>query len=404
MKITGIAAEYNPLHEGHKYHLTMARQTLGADYIIVALSGDFCQRGTPAFLNKMTRAQMALLAGADMVVEIPAVYATSSAEGYALGSVGVFDALGCIDNICFGMESKYTEELEVCASKIRNAKDNAKDTMNSYFKSGKSYAGALSEILGDENVLTPNNILGIEYINAIFQIGSNIKPFGITRLGDYSSESLVPQDSSNYSSASAIRKSIEDDGFDCCLNEIPKETRDLLMESYGKLGPLFVNDFSDELKYKLITCTVDGYEDYLGIDRSLSDRISNLLSEYDSYEQFIELVKTRNLTYSHVARAFLHILLNIRKNSYIIPSSKKPLPYVHVLGFKKGSEALLKEIKVASKSKVIYTAEDFKSLEDVDGLNLLNIDLISSKIYNSKLQKKYGVTVKPDFATPVLKI
>ena len=133
MKIIGIAAEYNPLHEGHKYHLTQARKSLGADYIIVALSGDFCQRGVPAFLNKMTRAKMALLAGADMVVEIPAVYATSSAEGYALGSVGILDAIGCVDNICFGMESKYTEELEICASKIRNAKDNAKDTMNSYF-------------------------------------------------------------------------------------------------------------------------------------------------------------------------------------------------------------------------------------------------------------------------------
>ncbi|MBO4809822.1 MAG: nucleotidyltransferase family protein [Lachnospiraceae bacterium] len=404
MKIIGIAAEYNPLHEGHKYHLTQARKSLGADYIIVALSGDFCQRGVPAFLNKMTRAKMALLAGADMVVEIPAVYATSSAEGYALGSVGILDATGCIDNICFGMESKYTEELEICASKIRNAKDNAKDTMNSYFKSGKSYAGALSEILGDEEILTPNNILGIEYINAILQIGSNIKPFGITRLGDYSSESLVPSDSANYSSASAIRKSIEDDGFDLCLNEIPEETRELLMESYGKLGPLFVNDFSEELKHQLLINSVYGYEDYLGIDRSLSDRIKNLLPEYENYEQFIELVKTRNLTYSHVARAFLHILLNIRKTSYIVPSSKKPLPYIHVLGFRKGSEALLKELKASSKAPIIYTAEDSKALEGTSNMDLLNIDLISSQIYNSKLQKKYGVKVKADFASPVLKI
>ena len=404
MKIIGIAAEYNPLHEGHKYHLTQTREALGADYIIVALSGDFCQRGTPAFLDKMTRAKMALLAGADMVVEIPTVYATSSAEGYALGSVGTFDAMGCIDNMCFGMESKYTEELEICASKIRNAKDNAKDTMNSYFKSGKSYAGALSEILGDEEILTPNNILGIEYINAILQIGSNIKPFGITRLGDYSSESLVPSDSVNYSSASAIRKSIEDDGFDCCINEIPEETRDLLMESYGKLGPLFVNDFSEELKHQLIINSVDGYEDFLGIDRSLSDRIRNLLPQYESYEQFIELTKTRNLTYSPVARAFLHILLNIRKNSYIVPSSKSPLPYVHVLGFRKDSDALLKELKASSRSKILYTAEDSKSLDVPEEINLLNTDLISSQIYNAKLQKKYGVTVKPDFATPVLKI
>ena len=105
-----------------------------------------------------------------------------------------------------------------------------------------------------------------------------------------------------------------------------------------------------------------------------------------------------------MARAFLHILLNIRKTSYIVPSSKKPLPYIHVLGFRKGSEALLKELKASSKAPIIYTAEDSKALEGTSDMDLLNIDLISSQIYNSKLQKKYGVKVKADFATPVLKI
>ena len=403
MKVAGIAAEYNPFHKGHKYHLAMVKKATGADYRIVALSGNFCQRGVPAFFDKMTRTRMALFEGADMVVEIPVPYATSSAEGYALGSVGTLDCLGIINNMCFGMESKYTEELEIAASKIRNAKETSKDLINDCFKDGKSYAGAMSEIVGDDDIMTPNNILGIEYINAIYRLGSNMSPFGITRLGSYASDKLA-NDSDTFSSASAVRKALSEEGLKGCKEHIPENAFNIMKESFEKKGPSCQDDFSNELYHMLKLKSKTGFEDILGIDRSLSDRITNLIPQYNGYEDFTALVKTRNVTHSHVSRAMLHILLDIRKDSYKELSSKKHLPYVHVLGFKDESSGLLKEIKENAKCPVIYKAEDTKLLSDPEDINLLNIDLISADIYNGKIKQKYGVEIKSDFASPVLKI
>lgn len=404
MIITGIVAEYNPLHEGHKYHINESIKATHSDYIVVALSGNFCQRGTPAFLDKMTRAKMALLAGADLVVEIPTLYSTSQAEDYAKGSVATLNALGCVDNLCFGMESKYTEELAICASTIRNLKGELKDSIVNSYKSGKSYAQALSEIITDENLLTPNNILGIEYINAIYSLGSSIKPYGITRLGDYSSEVICSPDSKSFSSASAIRKSIEEDGFDYCMHEIPEECRELLQNTYGQNGPIFVNDFSEQLRYKLILDLRKGYEDYLGIDRSLSDRIKNNIDSFTNYEDFTSLIKTRNVTYSHVSRALLHILLNIKKEQVPALDNRNCLSYVRVLGFKENATPLLKEIKATAKADIIYTAEDYKNHILKENDSLIQSDILATNLYNSVIKQKYGKTLQKDFAASILKI
>lgn len=403
MKVAGIVAEYNPLHKGHEYHIRASREAIGADYVVVALSGDFVQRGAPAFLDKMLRAKAALLCGADLVVEIPTVYATSSAEGYALGSAATLDALGCIDNICFGMEANYTEDLELLASKVRNCKAQIKDSVNNEFKEGGTYASAFSEMLSDEENLTPNNILAIEYINALFNLSSPIRAKGIKRLGDYSSDVLADEES-GYSSASALRKAYLESGSESFLNHVPEATRPLYESSLKTYGPLSFNDFSSELRYKLSLESATGYEKYLGIDRSLSDRIANLSKNFSDWSSFIDLVKTRNLTYTHVSRALLHILLDIRKEDYTELSRKSSLPYVHVLGFREDATPLLKEIKEKKKAEIIYTAEDAKNVLVSDFCRLLNIDLISARIYNGKLKEKYGVEISADFASPVLKV
>ena len=104
MKVTGIIAEYNPFHNGHRYHIEQARKTTGADYIVVMMSGDFTQRGTPACFDKFTRAKMALQNGADLVLELPVCYATSSAETFAEGGVSLLNQTGIIDFLCFGAE------------------------------------------------------------------------------------------------------------------------------------------------------------------------------------------------------------------------------------------------------------------------------------------------------------
>ena len=105
MKTTGIIVEYNPLHPGHIYHMEQTRKQTGADYLIAVMSGSFVQRGAPALLDKYTRTRMALLAGADVVIELPVCFATGSAGDFAAGAVSLLDKLGCVDSLCFGSES-----------------------------------------------------------------------------------------------------------------------------------------------------------------------------------------------------------------------------------------------------------------------------------------------------------
>lgn len=111
MKVVGIIAEYNPFHRGHEYQIRYARESLGADYVIVAMSGDFVQRGAPALMPKHLRAEMALLGGADLVLELPVQVSTASAEGFAAGGVSLLDGLGIVDELCFGSECGDTEIL-----------------------------------------------------------------------------------------------------------------------------------------------------------------------------------------------------------------------------------------------------------------------------------------------------
>ena len=111
MKVVGIIAEYNPFHKGHEYQIRYAREILGADYIVIAMSGDFVQRGAPALMEKHLRAEMALLGGADLILEMPVQTATGSAEGFAAGGVSLLDGLGVVDELCFGSECGDTETL-----------------------------------------------------------------------------------------------------------------------------------------------------------------------------------------------------------------------------------------------------------------------------------------------------
>ena len=104
MKTAGIIAEYNPFHKGHQYQIQYTKEQLGADYVIIAMSGDYVQRGTPALLSKYRRAEMALRCGADLVLELPVSVSTSSAENFAMGGVSLLNGLGVVDLLCFGSE------------------------------------------------------------------------------------------------------------------------------------------------------------------------------------------------------------------------------------------------------------------------------------------------------------
>ena len=183
MKIVGLIAEYNPFHNGHLYHIRKAKEITGADAVLVIMSGNYVQRGTPAIMPKHLRAQVALESGVAAVFELPVCYATGSAEYFATGAVSLLNHLGCVDALCFGSECGDYALLERIAGILTEEPDDYTFYLKEALRKGLSFPRArqqaLSSYLKDENVDQvldePNNILGIEYIKALYQTGSLIK-------------------------------------------------------------------------------------------------------------------------------------------------------------------------------------------------------------------------------------
>ena len=249
MKTAGIIAEYNPFHKGHEYQIRYTKEKLKADYVIVAMSGDYVQRGTPALISKHARAEMALRCGADLVLEMPVSISTASAEAFAMGGVSLLDSLGIVDILCFGSESGEISALKELAEILVEEPEEYKKLLKSflsegltfpaarsqalteYFKnprnfSGDDFDGVLTPLLNEVTQIlnTPNNILGIEYCKALLRLNSQICPVTIRREGMGYHETTVPEgDSASsspdlqsstdfFASATAIRSLIQNPG------------------------------------------------------------------------------------------------------------------------------------------------------------------------------------------------
>ncbi len=142
MNVIGIIAEYNPFHNGHAYQIAHVRKNLHADYIVVATSGDYVQRGEPALLDKYTRARMALSSGADVVLELPVLWSTASAELFADAGISLFEKTGCVNGICFGAESGDLALLRRIADVLADEPTDLKASLKHNLKSGSTFPKA----------------------------------------------------------------------------------------------------------------------------------------------------------------------------------------------------------------------------------------------------------------------
>lgn len=214
MKVAGIIAEYNPFHKGHQYHIEETKKKTGADYVVVIMSGDYVQRGEPAIADKYMRTRMALSGGADIVIEMPAIYATASAEYFATAGIGILDRLGCVDYLSFGSEWAEVEDFSAYATLFLEEPDEYKKLLQEQLKKGQSFpearAFAAGKLLFDSKpeqatqfLKEPNHILGLEYIKALKRRNSSIKPVVIKRKGNHYHENELTQ---HLSSATAIRQ------------------------------------------------------------------------------------------------------------------------------------------------------------------------------------------------------
>lgn len=410
MKTVGIIAEYNPFHNGHAYQIAAAKKMTGADYCIVVMSGDFVQRGAPAIMDKFTRTKAALENGADLVLELPVYYSTSSAEYFASGAVALLDSLGVTDFLCFGSECGDIEILSSLSEVLLNETPEFKKVLKQQMKQGISYPQARNHALsvtaphltGALSVLqSPNNILGLEYIKAIRKRHSKMQPYTLNRLGaGYHTAGLE----ASYSSALAIRESIRQRSeIRYIKGQVPSSVYSLMEENFLHTFPVLPDDLSALLPYKLLLEQDQGYTSYLDIDAAFSDRLIRMLPSYTDYSSFCELLKTKNMTYTRVSRNLLHILLDIFQKDMDSFCKEDYIYYARLLGFKKEAEPLLHAIKERSAIPLLSKLADAENLIDKKNAHkMLAADIRAGHIYSLLIRQKFGTRPQNEYQRQII--
>ncbi|MCD7836812.1 MAG: nucleotidyltransferase [Lachnospiraceae bacterium] len=409
MKVNAVIAEYNPFHNGHKYHLDASVQKTSADYTIIVMSGNFVQRGAPAIAEKYLRARAALLNGADLVIELPVFYAASSAEYFATGAVTLIDKLGVVDALCFGSECGEISVLNRIAQILLNEPEEYRAYLKNYMRLGHSYpisrTNALIQYdpsLSDwRNVLsTPNNILGIEYIKALSRRKSSIIPTTTIRAGsDYHDIRM----GKNQSSANAIRVALSSgQDMDFLHGQMPDSAFEILKKGLSEIPMMISDDFSESLYYKLLNEKNTGYTKYFDVSPSLSDRILKHIYEYKSFSEFCNILKSKDMTYTRISRCLLHILLDMTNESFEECKALGYTPYARVLGFKNASSPLLSSIKKNSEIPLITKLADAKAVLSDGAFRMLENELRMNNIYLSAAALKSGTNLKNELSTPIV--
>lgn len=432
MKTAGIIAEYNPFHKGHEYQIRYTKEKLKADYVIVAMSGDYVQRGTPALISKHARAEMALRCGADLVLEMPVSVSTASAEAFAMGGVSLLDSLGVVDMLCFGSESGEISALKELAEILVEEPEEYKKLLKSflsegltfpaarsqalteYFKnprnfSGDDFDGVLTPLLNEVTQIlnTPNNILGIEYCKALLRLNSQIRPVTIRRegMGYHETMSLNLQSSTDFfASATAIRSLIQNPGgghseassdinnpvrnpdtktANILSSQIPPDAFYVFKKALDSGEFLTENSLDSILSYCLMKENVESLSSYMDVSEDLARRIINQQNLLLSFSQSVSVLKTRELTQTRIQRALLHIVLNIH-------TAPTQTPFARVLGFRRESSELLSQIKKHSQIPLITKLADAQNLLDSEGNQILSETVFSSNLYEKLLCLKTG--------------
>ena len=424
MKTAGIIAEYNPFHKGHEYQIRYTKEKLKADYVIVAMSGDYVQRGTPALISKHARAEMALRCGADLVLEMPVSVSTASAEAFAMGGVSLLDGLGVVDMLCFGSESGEISALKELAEILVEEPEEYKKLLKNFLSEGLTFPAARSQALteyfknprnfrGDDfdGVLTPllnevtqilntpNNILGIEYCKALLRLNSKIRPVTIRREGMGYHESALPVRSRDtealsqtsqsptdfFASATAIRNLILQDSPDpdVLTSQIPGQAFSVFQKAVNSGEFLTENSLDSILSYCLMKENGKSLSSYMDVSEDLARRIINQQNLLLSFSQSVSVLKTRELTQTRIQRALLHIILNIH-------TAPTQIPFARVLGFRRESSELLSQIKQHSTIPLITKLADAQNLLDSEGNQILSETVFSSNLYEKLLCLKTG--------------
>lgn len=379
MASVGIIAEYNPFHNGHRYQIEEIKKKYPNDTIIIAMSGNFTQRGEPAIIDKWQRAKLAIENGADLIIEIPYAFATQSADYFSYAGITLLENLK-VDKLIFGSESNNLDDItEIAKAELEN--EDFDKLVKIYAKFGNNYPTALSLALKDltgKVIKTPNDILGITYIKTILKHHYNIKPITIQRTNEYHNKELT----GTISSATSIRENI---------NQREQIKPSVPPNTYHTLTTQIIHnreDYFPYLKYKIITD--NNLEQYHLVEPDLATKLKKEILSSNSYEQLIQKAKSKHQTYSKIARALLHILCNYTKEQ---AKKNQKITYLRLLGFNEKGKTYLNQHKKELTLPIISKISKEKD-------TMLELELNTTKIYTlpypnseQELKKEYQSTL-----------
>lgn len=392
MGTVGIIAEYNPFHNGHKYHIEQAKAITGADTVIVIMSGNFVQRGEPAIINKWKRAESALTHGADLIIELPTYYALSSAEMFAYGSVSLLDSLG-VDTVVFGSEHGEIEPFYKLAAHLIDLEEKHIDALQKLMKDGHPFPVARSLLMKklfdlskeEESLLNaPNNILGVEYIKSILKLKSSLKADTIKRKGSHYHSTAINE---QIASATAIRQFLIEKtshGTHLTVDDLSHIEKQVPAQTFKQLqSSAFLNGDTifSLLRYKLMTSTPETLETIHDMREGLENKILKSYGIARSYNDLIMKCKSKRYTYTRISRILMKTLLDIKTDDLgYIKDGKRP-EYARILGFTPFGSQFLKDIRKSETIQLITNLKNNKT-PSPESLKMLEKDILATNIYS----------------------
>ncbi|MDO5003753.1 MAG: nucleotidyltransferase [bacterium] len=361
----GVIAEYNPFHNGHMYHLKKIKEMFPNEEIIAVISSSFTQRGEPSIINKWDKTDICLKAGIDLVIELPYVFSTESADYFSYGALTILEKLG-VDKFVFGSETNDIGIFKKIVDIQLNNEDFDK-LVKIYLKFGNNYPTALSLALKDldgEVLTLPNDLLGISYVKIIKENNYKIKPFCIKRTSDYNSLSI----DNNISSATAIRKALEE------KKNVSSLVPDFVLEKFSELH--FKEEYFKFLKYKIMLD--DNLERYQTVDEGLGFKLKKEIISSTSYDELIEKIKSKRYTQNRINRMLNHILCDFTKEK---KSKCQDLEYIRILGFNDKGQIFINKNKKKCDLPIISNFSKNKSV-------MMEQEFIATLVYASILDEK----------------
>lgn len=374
MKTLAIISEFNPFHNGHEYLLKKSKELTKADLTISLMSGDFVQRGEPAIVDKFSRADMAMMTGFDMVIEMPIHISLQSAEYFALGSVKILDKLN-VDYLCFGIENMEPHDFLEKANLLLEKENLLEELTRKYLENSsftKARYEATVDVLGGDGFITSNNILALEYMRAIRKIDSSMTPMPIRRISSNNSDTDLLD--SKISSSTAIRNNILTNYKD----HVPAYAYELIEESKKTFGLPNMDIIYDIFRF-LLLLERRPMNGILAYEEGLENYLTKVCENNHSFSSFIDEATNKRYTSSRIKRLMINYILENRStfNTYDINFYK-------VLAFNKNAELIFKN----SSSKAVIRKKDYDNLSITDQM------ILSQMVDGSNL---YSLCQKRDF-------